>query len=277
MSAISTTTARNLIDTIDRANDRLLEAITRKRIDRLIRPIETSLQATIARLFIRQGNAIVRKLTPIKKYLSESAADDFSDLFDDATLDTSSDMQEAIETAVNKGVVIGGKSLLSDFRSSVVFSLTNPRAVAYTEDHAATAIASIDDHSKADIRRLVVLAVEHGTSYAELSRQIKARYQQFAIGVPQRHIRSRAELIAVTEVGNAYQAGNFVAAQTLEDNGLTLEKYWYNRGDDRVSAGCLANTAVGWIDLSTSFPSGDMTPLRFPGCRCAAQYRRKRS
>jgi hypothetical protein len=269
--------ARQLITNLEAANDRLLETITRKKIDQFILPIETSLQSKIAKLFSKQGSAVVKALTPIKKYLTESATSDFNELFDTATLDTSADMQEAIATAVSKAVVIGGKSLLSDFRSSIVFSLTNPRAVTYTKDHAAEAITGIDDHSKADIRTLVLLAVEHGTSYATLAKQIKDRYQQFAIGVPQQHIRSRAELIAVTEVGNAYQAGNYVAAATLEDSGITLEKFWYNRGDNKVSAGCKENTAAGWIDLASAFPSGHMTPLRFPGCRCAAQYRRKKS
>src|SRR4026207_54049 len=273
---VSARATRQLIYNIATANDRLCEAITRKKIDRLIRPIETALQTTIAKLFLKQGNAIVKQLTPIKKYLSESAANDFDDLFDDATLTTSSDMQEAIDKSLKKSVLIGGKSLLSDFRSSIVFSLTNPRAVTYTEVKAALAISGIDAHSKADIRRLVTLAVEHGTSYTTLAKQIKDRYRQFAVGAPQHHIRSRAELIAVTEVGNAYQVGNYVAAQTLEDGGLTLEKYWYNRGDNKVSDGCIANTSAGWIDLASAFPSGHMTPLRFPGCRCAAQYRRKK-
>lgn len=269
------TTVYQLIADVENANNRLCEAITRKKIDTLIKPIETSLETTIAKLFLQQSVAVVKRLTPIKKYLSESAASDFDDLFDDAILSTSADMLAAIDKAIRKGVLIGGKSLVSDFRSSIVFSLTNPRAMAYTEERAATAITSIDAHSKADIRRLVVLTVEHGTAYSELARQIKARYKQFAVGVPQRHIRSRAELIAVTEVGNAYQNGNYVAAKMLEDSGLILQKYWYNRGDERVSDGCITNTSAGWIDLETAFPSGHMTPLRFPGCRCAAQYRRK--
>jgi hypothetical protein len=266
----------NAIDRLDRASVRLLEVLTVRKIDKYTQPIETTLQTKLSKLFVKQGNAVARRLRPISKYLSESAASDFDDLFDDAIFDTSADMQAAIETTTNASVLIGGKSLISDFKSKLVFSLTNPRAVAYTKDHAATAIAGIDQTSKNDIRRLVVLAVEHGTSYSELARQIKARYSQFAVGVPQQHIRSRAELIAITETGNGYQAGNFAAARMIEDGGVTLEKHWYNRGDDRVSDGCKENTAAGWLAIDKAFPSGDMTPLRFPGCRCAAQYRRKK-
>lgn len=266
-----------LLDRLDDATERLAEAITRKTIDRLISPLSTSTEASIAKIFIRQGYAVVKKLKPLEKYLKETVKSDFDDLFDEAIIDTSADMQDQIDHSFKRALGIGGRSLLAEFRSGLNFSLTNPRAVSYTETHAAEAIAGIDDTSKADIRRLVALAVEHGTSYADLARQIKARYHQYAVGVPQKHIRSRAELIAVTEVGNGYQAGNFAAARMLEDDGLTLEKYWFNSGDDRVSDGCKANTAANWIDLNEAFPSGDMTPLRFPGCRCATQYRRKKS
>lgn len=269
-----TTLVQHRINVAERAADRLIEALTRRKIDRLITPVETKLHKTVSALFVKQGNAVARRLRPLDKYLAESMSSDFDELFDDAIFDTSSDMQDAIETAVKSGVLLGGKSLIAEFRASVNFSLTNPRAVAYTEQHAAEAIAGIDDTSKADIRRLVVLAVEHGTSYAELARQIKTRYAQFAGTAPQRHIRSRAELVAITETGNAYQAGNLAAAYQLKDSGIKIQKYWFSRDDDRRSDGCRVNTEAGWIDIDKDFPSGDATPLRFPGCRCVAQYRR---
>lgn len=254
--------------------DRLLEVLTRKKIDKLLAPTETTLQNKVGRLFVKQGNAVVAQLTPLKKYLAESATSDFDDLFDSATLDTSADMQAAIDAAISNAIVSGGKSLLSDFKSDIVFKLTNPRAIAYTKDRAADAITGIDKYTKDDIKRLVTYAVENGTSYTTLAAQIKARYSQFAVGVPQKHIRSRAELVAITECGNAYQAGNLAAAYTMQDGGIKLQKYWLNSGDDRVSDGCKVNSDAGWIAINKTFPSGDDTPLRFPGCRCAAQYRR---
>jgi hypothetical protein len=39
---------------------------------------------------------------------------------------------------------------------------------------------------------------------------------QFAVGVPQEHIRSRAELVAVTEVGEAYEKGASIVAAGLQ-------------------------------------------------------------
>lgn len=267
--------ATTLLDNAETAVNRLQEAITRKSIDKTLKPIETRLQSTVATLFRKQGRDVVRALPPVRKHLIETVESDFNDLFDNAIEDTSADMFTAIERAIESGVVIGGKQLIREFKADLVFGLTNPRAVLYTKDRSAEAITQIDNETKDVIRALIVTAVENGTSYQTLARQIKDRYTQFAIGVPQQHIRSRAELVAITEVGNAYQAGNYAAAQDMTASGIKLQKSWHNVGDKRVSDGCKDNSAAGWIDLDEAFPSGHMTPLRFPGCRCAALYRRK--
>ena len=101
-----------------------------------------------------------------------------------------------------------------------------------------------------------------------LSTYIRDRFEEFAVGKPQLHIESRAHLIAVTEVGEAYSAGSLAAGEALEEAGVAMEKSWSTVGDDRVSAGCLGNEDAGWIPLNDDFPSGHQRPLRFPGCRC---------
>jgi len=117
--------------------------------------------------------------------------------------------------------------------------------------------------------------MEQGWSYNKTARILSDRYEQFAIGKPQLHIESRAHLIAITESGNAYEEGRLQTAKWMQAQGLDMEHFWLNVGDDRVSDGCLANTAAGWIPLDQPFPSGHMRPLRFPGCRCRSLNRRK--
>jgi len=255
----------------------LVEAISRRSIDKALIPLQTTLEQKIAVIFKRQGLAVLKKLGTMRSYFSESAASDFDDLFDDATLDTSTDMIDILQSSIEAAVLKGGKALIRDFKASVNFSLTNPRAIAYTQNYAATAITGIDSTTKDDIRRIVLAGISDGASYSEVASNIKARYTQYAVGVPQRHIRSRAELIAVTEIGNAYQAGNLAGARVMSDSGLKMQKYWLTSGDDRVSQGCKDNQTDGWIDLNAAHSSGDQTPLRFPGCRCVEQYRRKGS
>lgn len=67
----------------------------------------------------------------------------------------------------------------------------------------------------------------------------------------------------------------------LQNAGLEMEKSWLTVGDSRVSEGCAANAAAGWIGLEEEFPSDGtydrQRPPRFPGCRCDILYRRKGS
>ena len=100
------------------------------------------------------------------------------------------------------------------------------------------------------------------------------RFEEFAVGKPQKHIDSRAHLIAITEIGEAYEVGNATVADDLRQAGLPMEKSWLHSRDGKVSDGCLRNAEDGWIPIEQAFTSGHMHPLRFPGCRCAALYRR---
>lgn len=260
----------------DAALMQLVEALTRKQIDRSIAPFEATLQKECAVLFNRQSRDFLAQFGTMRKYFAESMQSDFDDLFDSATLDTSSAMQQAIEKGIKQALLIGGKGLIRNLKAQVNFSLTNPRAIAYSEAHAGEAITNIDRTTKDDIRRIIVAGISDGASYSEVAANIKARYVQYAVGVPQRHIRSRAELISVTEIGNAYQAGNHIAAQSIAATGVKMEKSWLTSNDDRVSDGCTANQDDGWIDIEAAHSSGHQTPLRFPGCRCVEQYRYKR-
>lgn len=109
-----------------------------------------------------------------------------------------------------------------------------------------------------------------------MAQAISDRFVEFAVGRPQEHVESRAHLVAVTEVGDAYEHGNEIVVNDLAAAGLRMEKKWDTIGDGRVSDGCRENEQAGWIPIDEEFPSGDMRPLRFPGCRCTALYRRAR-
>jgi len=89
-------------------------------------------------------------------------------------------------------------------------------------------------------------------------------------------LNNRAELVAVTEVGNAYEEGSRIMANRLNLAGLQIEKRWAGPNDDRTSKNCQDNLAAGWIPLADAFPSGAQQPLDHPGCRHTALYRRIR-
>lgn len=147
-------------------------------------------------------------------------------------------------------------------------SLPNLRARAYAKKHAAEAVSQINDVTRKEIARIVSDGVKSGTSYNDIAKAIKSKFEEFAVPSPQKHIPNRAVLVAVTELANAYCEGNAQVGDYLQSNGVKMMKAWQTLEDDRVSDGCKENERAGWIPIDKEFPSGHMHPPRFPGCRC---------
>lgn len=147
-------------------------------------------------------------------------------------------------------------------------SLPNLRARAYAKKHAAEAVTQINDVTRKEIARIVSDGVKSGSSYNDVAKAIKSKFEEFAVPSPQKHIPNRAVLVAVTELANAYCEGNAQVGDYLQSNGVKMMKAWQTLEDDRVSDGCKENEKAGWIPIDKEFPSGHMHPPRFPGCRC---------
>ena len=147
-------------------------------------------------------------------------------------------------------------------------SLPNLRAQEYAKKHAAEAVTQINDTTRKEIARIVSDGVKSGSSYNDIAKAIKNKFEEFAVPMPQKHVSNRAVLVAVTELANAYCEGNAQVGNYLQDNGIKMMKAWQTLEDDRVSDGCRENERVGWIPIDKEFPSGHMHPPRFPGCRC---------
>lgn len=169
----------------------------------------------------------------------------------------------AVETIVSVGAEIS-------------FDLKNPRAVAWLKDRAAAEVTRIDTETMSRLRTLLVQAGDEGWSWTRTARQITSTFDGFSGRGPMgRHLRNRAELVAVTEMADAYGEGNHLARLELAAAGLDVEKRWVTVGDDRVSDGCRANGAAGWVAHDEAFPSGGTREPRFPGCRCVTVTRVK--
>lgn len=153
-------------------------------------------------------------------------------------------------------------------RVGIKFDLANPRAEAYMKQ-ALNRSSRINQTTFEIIRDMLTKGIRDGRSYQDMAKAIRDKFKEFARPASQRHIRDRAELVAVTEIGDAYSQGTLVAAQQMADRGLRMEKAWLTVGDDRVEQECQGNEAEGWIPLERPFSSGDQRPLAHPGCRCA--------
>lgn len=158
---------------------------------------------------------------------------------------------------------------------SGAFHVKHPIAVAYLERHGARRVSAIDEETRSRIRTILVDAVGKGESYQTVAKRLISLQAEFAVPSPLGHIRSRGELIAVTEMGDAYTAGTLAAADEMRVAGLVMEKRWLTVGDSRVDDPiCHNNESGGWIPLRDSFPSGHEGPTGHPGCRCSLQTRR---
>jgi hypothetical protein len=249
----------------------LLEAMVKVNTERQLQKPISNLRNKLSRLFAQQGKAYVRKFDKYQKELQEAITSDNIDaLFDDTNVSVK--MGNAIESAVETVVTLGAESLLVQFvelafDAKVVFNLKNPRAVEYLKNYGVTRVSQIDDTSREILRKMLVDGIENGTSYSRMVTLLKAQFGEWST--------KRAKLIAVTEMGNAYQRGNLIVGQDLAAAGLKIEKSWLTRGDDKVDPHCSANEAQGWIDVNKEHASGVMVPLDHPRCRCVELYRRK--
>jgi len=273
----------------------LLEAVSRgaqrAKAERLIHPLEIAMR----KAFREQGSLTVRKFRQVKRFFAEGEdpwkqygarldakfseavpPSEWEAIWAAVMLETVKLFTAPIDTAVAKALEHGGMAMLAELGMGVKFDLKNPRVVEYLKNYGANLVKGINETTRDYLQTLITQATEEGWSYKRTAEAMIERFEEFAVGKPQAHIDSRAHLIAVTETGNAYEEGNMIVARDLQDAGLTMEKSWSTVGDDKVSAGCRENEAVGWIPLDDAFPSGHQQPLRFPGCRCEARYQRKK-
>lgn len=255
------------------ALDRFLEAASVAQKRRALAPVERKAQRELATAFRQQGRLFLAGFKELQSKFQEAALReavterDWLAIFERAAAETEDTFFEAIQGAASVAMVRGAENLIADLGVNVAFTLQNPRAVNYLTEHGYGLISNIDAVTRGNIATIVTNAVEEGWSYGRTSTEIRSLYSDMSF--------KRGKLIAVTEAGMAYEEGNAIVVRDLQDAGLVMEKRWLTVGDDRVSQGCRDNAAEGWIPVAASFSSGHMQPLRFPGCRCTTQYRRK--
>ncbi len=270
------------------ALDRFLERAQMTRRERVLRPTVATMEKALSRAFRTQGRRLIEESRVLESGGRCGAAgtvalreawtvDDWLRLFDLVSGETVDLFFTPIQAGVAEALLAGASEVIGMVGVDYAFGLANPRAVAYLEAHGYGLISQIDSVTRGNIATIVTNGTAEGWSYNRIAREITSLYSEMAIGKPQRHIDSRAHLIAVTEAGNGYEEGNLAVVRDLADGGLRMEKKWLTVGDDRVSDGCQANQAEGWIPVAQAFQSGHARPLRFPGCRCTTEYRRMRA
>lgn len=239
-------------------------------IERLSRRLRTLFRQQ-ARAFLRRMDAAHTQLLVVEAARLREAEDipDWEALFAAAAAETEPAFVAALTLWLQAVLEAGFASGTAPFGVSLSFDLANPRAAAYAGERAAALVTRINDVTRGQLRTLVTGAVTDGASYQSLAKQIRDHYAGMHTPQPQLHIRDRAELIAIQELGEAYEAGNYASGEALQRAGLEMSKQWLSVGDARVSQSiCAPNEQQGWIPFRDAFQSGHMRPLGHVGCRC---------
>lgn len=282
------------------ALDRFLEATRVIAKWRLLRDPYREVQPQIRAAFLAQGEALLRR-ADVRAREAARALPPYAGLWgpvreaalsqggwleewDQVATQTADLLFQPIQAAAAAGMEAGAAEIARRLEIDTGFDLTNPRAVEYLDEHGAEWVSGINDTTRERIRTIVRDGAAEGASYQEIAKRIEDLFAEFAgpaqsvlqVLMGDKPTQSRAERVAITELGMAYERGNLIVVQDLAAAGLEMEKKWLTVHDDRVDPDiCAANEAQGWIPVAEAFQSGHMTPLGHPICRCTTLYRRK--
>lgn len=239
----------------------------KERVERL-KEATTELVGSVKAFFLSQADALLGALPGWSASL-EGESEAMADLaavaiWEAAGTTGEAELAAAIEAGIGVGLEAGGVALAAQLDLAISFDLQHPRAAAWMAERGLERAKLIQGTTREELRGLLVRAVGEGWGVDRTSREIRGRWKEFS--------SSRAELIAQAELGEAYEAGQRVAAQEAEARGVKLVKSWLTSGDGKVTAGCRGNAGAGWIGVEEAFPSGHQHPLRFPRCRCTCLY-----
>lgn len=273
------------INKVNKILQRLISAMSRNQKDNALASAQSKLQKAIAKIFINQGKVFIDQFDVFQIRFTESAklketigGDELNRLFDNVEALTNDQFAKPLEEAYRASIFAGANAITAELGEDIIsFNLSNQRAENWIIDNGAKLVTNVNETTRFGIKNVVKKGIKAGDSYDTMAKAITQRYKEFAIGKPQLHIRSRAHLVAITETGNAYEAGAREGAKQADAIGLTMEKKWSTTGDNKVSEGCIDNENESWIPIDTPHSSGHDRPLRFPGCRCAELYRRKKT
>lgn len=157
---------------------------------------------------------------------------------------------------------------------TMAFGLKSPVVFDFLKARSAEQLGrDVDATTKERVRALLVKGYRESWGIGRMRREIRELFDGFATKAVQGNFSSRADLIATTEIGNAFSHGALAQAEEMEDGGIEMEKAWALAAN--ACPLCAANAAQGWIPISRQFASGADRPLQHPACRCSLLVRAK--
>jgi len=248
-----------------------------------LRRKERRLQRAVETEFEKQKNHILKELKKIllkKARTSPAVLIKYREHFrksDESTADNIFDGMEDLNNALEGEIIdqsgetitFGAKYRIEKMKLAkygISFDLNHPLAIKYLQETRPLILSSLPETTKRLIKPILVNAISTGASYNETAKLIAENY---ALST------ERATMIAVNEIGSAYEVGNMCPMWDINQiEGFESIKHWQTVNDDRVTEECMANQEEGWLNVEEPFASGDLTAPRVsnPKCRCTVLY-----
>ncbi len=215
---------------------------------------ERKLDRVMWRWLSAQRAAVVQAL----RINSWRLKDDKASVIIDALDSTEFNAQEGDIARVVLSATMDGVRLFDEFNTlRLDYTLTNAEAAAWAREHAGELVKGANVTTKAVIRRAVAAFVSTpGMTMGDVMDMLPFN-------------RVRSQMIATTEVTNAYASAEQIAGRQLkvEYPDVMVVKRWYTNADDRVCPICRPlNGAI--VEVDESFPGGLMHPAAHVSCRC---------
>jgi hypothetical protein len=255
----------------------LMEALDRAKFSHIPRyklfvskQVEKHLERKVVTMWQAQLRAILLRLEHFRSQFAE-ASSDLGDALDAELEDTASAFADELSATLGPAFTGGAEATAASLRNLPSgFDTPNPAASDYLRERGAQLVSGLNDTTRDRMRSLLAGYREQGASYDRTAQGIRELFDGFDSGSALGHIRDRAELVAVTESGDAYEAGGRATISALSDLGLKYEKQWL--ADAGACGLCSENAAEGWIPFDEEHGSGDSEPTGHPGCRCSEIY-----
>lgn len=259
--------------------DHYTEAVRTGRRDRALAPHERRLERQLGVWWRAQKRETLRRLRRYRtrfpdRDLAESiSGDELDRAWAQIARTTARRLVPVLDATTRKALEAGIVHALAQVAVDVDFDVKSPQAIAWLRDRAAELVARIDDTTRAGLRDLLAQSADEGWSWQRTAKAIEDRFDGFSSRAAQQHLRTRAELVATTELADAHGAGQDLARQHLASLGLDVRKTWHTSLGQRVCPVCDGNASVGEIAQADSFPGGVDREPQHPACRCVTTTR----
>jgi len=261
---------------LDEAADQFLGRASRTRKWKRLTPLEERMTEVMAVFFLIQVRDFLGQVgqKPSVFRLVEALSEPWERMWTQTEIDSITVVQAPLDSIYTDALAAGTQVALATWATGFSFALDNPRATLWLADASATMIKGVNDTTREEIRAMLAEGRVDGVSYDVMARRLVDRFAWWGTPQPQQHIKSRAHLIAVTEVGDAYEQGNRQVALAMQDAGLRMVKRHMTVADRRVDPICLAAQDQGWVPLDRVFFQGATQAPLHPACRCTTEYQR---